>query len=59
MGTSTTWMGLVAALGVRLAARGRVVPQLASDPKRSKGGRTDARVNVDGLAPVRAYVVGM
>ncbi len=45
VGTSTTWMGLVAALGVRLAARGRVVPQLASDPQHSKGGRTDARVH--------------
>ena len=45
VGSSTTWMGLVAALGVRLAARGRVVPQLASDPQHAKGGRTDAHVH--------------
>ncbi len=45
VGASASWMALVAALGVRLAARGRVVPQLSTDRGRGNGGRSDARVS--------------
>lgn len=44
VGASVTWMALVTALGVRLAARGRVVPQLSTDRGRASGGRSGARV---------------
>lgn len=45
LGPSVTWMALVTALGVRLAARGRVVPQLSTDRGKGGGGRSDARVS--------------
>ena len=39
LGASATWLGLVAALAVRLAAQGRMVPQLEKPPSDGSGRR--------------------